>query len=126
MAVTPSGKRLAELPPSEWPAEYVALAPKGLTRVLLSGRFLVQEFAPVEGGAVRLTVNRVKRKADLSSWQDGITWDELQRLKTEAGYGDAFAVEVYPADEDLVAVANMRHLWVLPEPPPFAWRRGGR
>jgi hypothetical protein len=33
-----------------------------------------------------------------------------------------WAVEIYPADGDVVAVANMRHLWLLPEAPAFAWR----
>ena len=34
------------------------------------------------------------------------------------------AVEVFPADDQVVNVANMRHLWVLPEPLPFAWEKG--
>lgn len=33
------------------------------------------------------------------------------------------AVEIYPAERDIVNVANMRHLWVLPERLPFGWRR---
>ena len=33
-------------------------------------------------------------------------------------------MEVYPRTADLVNVANMRHLWVLPELLPFAWRKG--
>lgn len=34
------------------------------------------------------------------------------------------AGEVFPAESDVVNVANMRHLWLLREPPPFGWRRG--
>lgn len=55
-------------------------------------------------------------------WVDGISWDDLQRLKREAGYGESDAVEVYPADSDVVNVANMRHLWILETPIRFAWR----
>lgn len=58
--------------------------------------------------------------------QDGISWDELQEIKSEMGRGDRFAVEIFPATNDLVNVANLRHLWILPEPPPFAWRRSAK
>lgn len=93
------------------------------TRVLRSRRFLVQEFVE-PGGIVRLSINRTTLRGD-GRWDDGITWDELQRLKAEAGYGDRFAVEVYPADGDVVNEGNLRHLWILPEPLAFAWRRTG-
>ena len=50
-------------------------------------------------------------------WRDGITWDELQRIKNECLGEDVWCVEVYPAQSELLDVANMRHLWVLDEPP---------
>jgi hypothetical protein len=52
---------------------------------------------------------------------DGIAWEDLQRLKAEIGKGDYCAVEIYPRDRDLVNVANMRHLWLLPEVPGYCW-----
>jgi hypothetical protein len=70
---------------------------------------------------VRLSVCRTSLAGD--RWQDGITWDELQRLKRECGYGDADAIEVFPADTDVVNVANMRHLWVMADPIACAWRK---
>jgi len=36
---------------------------------------------------------------------------------------DADAIEIFPADMDVVNVANMRHLWVMAEPVEFAWRK---
>lgn len=42
------------------------------------------------------------------------TWRQLQRVKNSIVGSDRTAVEVYPATEDLVDVANMYHLWVLP------------
>jgi hypothetical protein len=63
----------------------------------------------------------VKRKG--SKWVDGITWDQLQEIKRGVGLGDKLAVEVYPEDKNIVNVANMRHLFVLPERPLFAWAR---
>jgi hypothetical protein len=29
---------------------------------------------------------------------------------------------VYPPVDEIVNVANMRHLWLLDEAPPYAWR----
>ncbi|PLS26016.1 DUF7694 domain-containing protein [Bifidobacterium parmae] len=70
-------------------------------------------------GYLRLSVNRVG--IDLNGrWKDGITWDELQRVKQET-IGDAWAVEIYPPKTDLVDVANIRHLWILDQRPPYAW-----
>lgn len=57
-----------------------------------------------------------------STWLDGITFDELMQLKRECGRGDLDALEVYPADFDLVNVANMRHLFIVPGGVSFAWR----
>lgn len=42
----------------------------------------------------------------------------------DPGLADSWAVEVFPADADVVNVANMRHLWILPDAPAFAWRKG--
>ena len=100
----------------QWPTRM----PAGLARVWRSKRFLVQAFHD-EGVVTRLSVCRTTLVSD--RWQDGISWDELQQIKSECGFGDFHAVEVYPADKDVVNDANMRHLWVLPKPLPFAWRK---
>ncbi len=42
-------------------------------------------------------------------------WDELQRAKNEVVGSHRVAVEVYPAEEEVINQANMRHLFVLPE-----------
>ena len=44
------------------------------------------------------------------------SWSDLQRIKRECVEEGAVrvAVEVFPADEQLVDQANMYHLWVLP------------
>ena len=39
------------------------------------------------------------------------TWYELQYIKNIAIGIEAYAVEVYPSEEDLVDNANIRHLW---------------
>lgn len=108
---------LCEVPREQWP---IACACSQL-RVLRSRDFLVQEFAANAPALVRLSVCRTS--LDGERWQDGITWDDLQRIKRECGYGNADAIEVFPADADVVNVANMRHLWIMAEPVACAWRK---
>lgn len=107
--------RFVNVPRDKWPYDDDARR----SSVWLSDEFLVQEFT--EDNAVRLSVNRVRRKD--GGWEEDITWDELQTVKRSLGYGDQFAVEIYPADLDIVNLANMRHLWVPDEPIDIGWRR---
>lgn len=111
-------RRLVVIPEGEWPEAVDASRRRG---VWCSRRFFVQAFEVAESpGVVCLSVSRVQRV--LGDWRDGVTWDELMQVKRECGYGEAFAVECYPEDRHLVNVANMRHLFVMPERLPFAWR----
>lgn len=91
-------------------------------RVWLGGEYLVQIYdAP--GGYARLTVSSTKRVG--RSWADGIPWDDLQAIKSACGFGSRDAAELYPPTREVVNVANMRHLWLLPEGErlPFGWRK---
>lgn len=106
---------LTKVPKSQWPGEQ-----PGLVEVWLSRIFLVQVFREADGTG-RMSVCRTARNN--GQWLDGITWEELMRVKRECGRGDCDAVEVYPADRDVVNVANMRHLWFPVESVSFAWRR---
>lgn len=83
------------------------IPPRGLERVLENGTYLIQDCARPGGWRVLMICRRDAR--------DGISWDDLQWIKGAAGYRDREAVEVYPRDGDVVNVANMRHLWILPE-----------
>lgn len=113
---------LRELPRNEWPLEHQQ---SRVLRVWRSRDFLVQEYAEREPVLVRLSVLRTTLDPKAGRWVDGITWDELQRIKAEVGYGDHDALELYPIESDVVNVANLRHLWVMREPVPFGWRRKG-
>lgn len=112
-------EKLREVPPDQWPL--FPSGPAKPVRVLRSREFLVQVYT-VTGGGLRLTANRSTLRGD-GRWDDRIEWDELQRLKAEAGYGTCWALEVYPPDDEVVNVGNLRHLWLLPCAPAFAWRR---
>jgi hypothetical protein len=112
---------LAPVPPEDWPA-----MPPGWQRpiaVLRSMTFLVQVFDEQSG--LRMTVNRTVLEDWRNGpiWREGISWEEMQTLKRQAGFNDRWAVEVFPSDGDVVNVANMRHLWILDEPPSYGWHR---
>lgn len=88
-----------------------------------SKRFLVQIVRKdKQSGFCRMTIGRTMID-DKGAWEQDITWDDIQRLKSEAGYGDRWAVEVFPAEGNVVNVANLRHIWLLDERPPYAWNR---
>jgi hypothetical protein len=109
-----------EIPRDRWPA-----GPSTDVRVAMfrSRDFLIQVFEAQAPAIVRLSVNRTTVDERTQRWSENITWDELQWIKNVLGYHAHDAVEVYPPTMDVVDVANMRHLWVLSGPLPFAWRR---
>lgn len=109
---------LREIARDGWPE---SAANSDLRRVWRSRYFLVQEFVAPSPAIVRLSVNRTTLAGE--RWAENITWDELQAIKNEIGYFAHAAVEVYPPVQDVVNVANMRHLWILSDVPPFAWKR---
>lgn len=113
-------KRLtAELVPV--PIDHHADAlPPGLIAAWRSNRFLVQLFAPENGGQ-RISINRAMVDEQTGRWVDGITWDEIQGIKRQVGFGDRHAVEIYPPDSDVINVANIRHIWLV-DAPAFAWK----
>jgi len=51
--------------------------------------------------------------------RDGITWDELQRVKNACGYDNRCAVELYPATDDVMNTFNARHLFIMDRAPDF-------
>ena len=108
---------LKQVPPESWPAH----RPEGLKEVWQSRDFLVQIYQ--DYAQERMSVCRTTVDPRTDRWNDGIAWDDLQNLKRQCGRGKVWAVEIYPADGHLVNEANMRHLWLLPEAPEFAWKK---
>jgi hypothetical protein len=89
-----------------------------------SSEYTVQTFR-VNGGIIRISVNRSQLTGDDRVFKDGIPWEHLMEIKRKVGYGDRQAVEIYPEDCHTVNKINIRHLWVLPEPLPFSWQKDG-
>lgn len=106
---------LVLVPRAEWPYER-----ENLIEVWRSKHFLVQVLREHDG-MERMSICRTSHNGE--RWDDQITWDELMKCKRQCKRGDRDALEVYPADKDIVNVANMRHLWLPAEPVAFAWRR---
>lgn len=112
---------LAPIPRDQWPVDPAAARCDASVRLEAwrSRTFLAQLFD--EGGMLRLSVNRTEWDERANRFRADIGWDDLQRLKAEAGFGDRAAVELFPPDVSVVNVANMRHIWLLPEPPSWMW-----
>ena len=115
--------RLEPVPRAEWP-ESMESRVGATVAVWRSRGFFVQRFSAPEPAICRLSILRTTLDPKSGRWEDNITWDEIQRLKEEAGYGSAWAVEIFPAAGEVVNVANIRHLWILPAAPAFAWQKG--
>lgn len=120
MSTTTLGKTMRELPREEWP--FMPAWETIPIKVWKSKDYLAVLYEQRADGMRRLTVNSTRRMPNRTrksgtDWRDGITWDELQRVKNETLGEDVWCVEVYPPGEDVVDVANMRHLWPLDEPP---------
>jgi hypothetical protein len=109
---------LKSVPKERWPKCHVMLKPLEIWR---SREFLVQIFKPINGGE-RMSVNRTEID-EAGGWRQGISWDELMKIKHQVGRGESWAVEIYPPESRVVNVANMRHVWLVEEPPAFAWKR---
>lgn len=104
---------LTPIPPEEFPPTTPLPS-----KAWCSRKYLVQLYSEENAqypGMMRMSVCRTTRNSQ-GGWKDGLTWDELQAIKREIGFGDWYAVEVYPPDQDVVNVANFRHLWLLPVP----------
>lgn len=114
------GRHMEPVPVSEWP--FFPAIETVPVRVWQSKDYLAVLYEQRADGRRRLTVNSVRRTRSNrpnkdTDWRDGITWDELQRVKNETLGPDVWCVEVYPAQDEVINVANMRHLWPLDEPP---------
>lgn len=111
--ISRSSATLKEVSRSRWP--WVDTPTAGGSRpdkVMISRDFVVMIFA--RDGTMRLSISRTEVDAATGRLRGGISWGDLQRIKAEAGYGDWYAVEVFPPDAKVVDEQNMRHLWLLP------------
>ena len=112
---------LVEIPKDQWPAK---AHDRNRLRVLRNRFFLVQVFQEAND-IFRISVTKSQLGMG-RTFADGVSWDELQHIKAMCGYADSQAIEIYPPEKDVVNVANMRHLWVLPEPLDAGWTESNK
>lgn len=107
---------LTQIPRDQWPHDEVG----SIIEVWISRTFLVQVHGETSG-VLRCSINRTTLDGS-GAWEQNITWDELMEIKRQIGRGESYAVEVLPEDRNIVNVANLRHIWILPRPV-CGWRR---
>lgn len=124
--LNPKARKAFEIENKKWPNKFVEIPVERWCmdvrelpiKVLRHRKYVVQ--VHVEKGYTRLSIHKTTILKS-GQWEDGLQWDELQKIKREIGYGDKWAVELFPPDEQTVNVANMRHLWLIDEPV-FGWK----
>ena len=79
-------------------------------QVFQNNIFVVQVFNhPSSWGEVKRAM--IRRNDELPIHD----WNKIQRIKNEVFGEDAVALEVYPKQKNLIDVANIYWLWVLPK-----------
>lgn len=95
-------------------------APRGLREIWISKVYFVQVFElPADQGWTRIGILKCNQTEIRESWS------EIQRIKNEILGAEADAIEIYPAESDLVNDAPMRWLITPPDrtwPDPRVWR----
>lgn len=105
-----TGRHMRELEDHEWP--FMPCLETTPLRVWTSNEYIAVLYRQNYDGKKRLTVNMLKKGRD-GRHRDGITWDELQRIKNECLGDDVWCAEMYPAKSDVINNQNQRHLWLL-------------
>ena len=108
-----TGRHMTEVPREQWP--FMTEMESMPLRVWISNDYLAVLYEQRYDGNKRLTVNSTRGNG--KSFRDGITWDELYRIKNECLGEDVWCLESYPSADKLVNVSNQRHLFVLESPP---------
>ena len=54
-------------------------------------------------------------------WKDGISWENLMKVKKAIGMDEWWGLEAYPPEKLMVNVANMRNIFLQKEKPKWAW-----
>lgn len=108
-----TGRHMTEVPKERWPI-FPAMESIPL-KCWMSNDYLAVLYEQRYDGNKRLTVNSTRGNG--KSFRDGITWDELYRIKNECLGEDVWCIESYPSADKLVNVSNQRHLFIVENPP---------
>lgn len=98
---------MTQVPEEEWPAQET----RRVIAFWKNNKYLAMEFASRETsyGPVRHLI------IQKTTGERIVRWGPLQRIKNEVAGPDAIAVELYPAERDVIEDCHVYHLWLLPE-----------
>lgn len=99
---------MTSVPSAFWPED----SPPTMTALWRSKSYLAQVHEE-DQGVKRLSICKAALLPD-GRVRNDLTWKQLQAIKSEMGFGDSMAVEVFPRDKDKMDIGNMRHLWIAP------------
>lgn len=87
--------------------------PQDLDSVWRSKKYTVMVWNVPAG--TKLTISRNEWDSHTRRYKDEITWDEIMDIKRSVGMGERNAIEFYPPDSEVINIANVRHIWILPQ-----------
>lgn len=106
-------KEMQKLDKDKWP--FIFSLESEVLDVWMSKDYIAILYRQLIDNQKRLTVNSLRKNG--KDYKDGITWDELQRIKNECLGKEVWCIENYPAESKLINLSNQRHLFLLDEPP---------
>lgn len=111
-------EEMQQIPCEQWTS--IHKSTKCKTLALWRSKKFMAQVVQEPNGSIRISINRTSINSKYQ-FIDGISWDDLQNIKNQIGFQDHDCIELYPAQEDVVNVANIRHLFVLPETSFYNW-----
>lgn len=109
--------KMEKVPEGEWAHLNSHDSSNPVISVFKSDKFLVQ--IRRQRTSIRLSINKIAHTFEKGKpiWKDGITWDELQEIKNQCGFEKDWFSEYYPPRDEVVNIANIRHLWIMDKRP---------
>ena len=87
--------------------------PEDILEIWRSKKYLVIVWKVPAGK--KLSISRQEWNPTERRYKDGITWDEIMEIKHDIGMGNKTGIEFFPADDEVMNLANVRHIWIVPD-----------
>lgn len=103
-------EKLTKVPDGDKSLPYTSHA-MDLREVWRSKKFTVMVWNVPAG--TKISVQRNEWNPTTRRYADGITWDEIMEIKRDIGLGESTGIEFFPADSEVINIANVRHIWFI-------------
>lgn len=87
--------------------------PQDILEIWRSKKYLVIVWKVPAGK--KLSISRQEWDSKERRYKDGITWDEIMEIKHDIGMGNKTGIEFFPADDEVINLGNVRHIWIVPD-----------